>query len=319
MKTFDFLVDEKNIGKRMDYFLLDRLNEDKNFQVSRKNVKKIIEDGYVFLNRARTKFTAVSLALNDNVTIKIRPHQLKQKEIHVDFHLNDKHVLYEDGSIIVINKPAGIPSQGTLDPTRDHLYAAVQRYLKARNPQREVYVGLHHRLDRDTSGVILMSKKKSVNKEIGDMFQNHEALKEYMAICHTPKENKTKERWVIKNYLDRSKEHRMKMTEVHSGGDLAITNFKLVKTYPSHMIVEAKPKTGRMHQIRVHLSGYGMHIVGDSIYTPKSLDDRLKTGAKRCLLHAYRLTFPHPVSKKSISVEAPPPEDFDIWLNSDQS
>ncbi|MCB0348964.1 MAG: RluA family pseudouridine synthase [Bdellovibrionales bacterium] len=314
-KQFNFIVTKNDVGQRMDQYVLTRMNEDKNFQISRKLVKKLIENGDVFLNRHRAKITTISLALNDQISIKVKPNQLKQKELHVELELEEKkHVLYEDASIIVLNKPAGIPTQGTLDPTRDHLFAAVQRFLKSRNPMRENYVGLHHRLDRDTSGVVLMTKKRSVNKDVGDIFKNHEALKEYMAICHK-NPTWTKTRWTTKNYLDRSQTQKMKMEIVNSGGDLAITSFKIVRDYGDYVLVEAKPKTGRMHQIRVHLSSVGMPIIGDSLYTPIEKDKALSFRTPRCLLHAFRLTFPHPVSKKLLSVEAAVPSDFERVLN----
>ena len=312
-RQFDFAVDEKGVGERMDYFLLSKLNEDRNFEISRKSVKKMIEAGNVFLNKHRAKITTITLALNDKIAVKIDPKQMKQKDLEVTFSMTDDHVAYEDPSIIILNKPAGLPTQGTVDPRRDHLYAAVQRYLKQRNPLRDVYVGLHHRLDRDTSGVIMMTKKSSANKACGEIFQNREAIKEYLAICHkNPEWNK--ERWIIKNHLDRSKENKMKMTIVNSGGDHAITSFKVLKDLGDTVLVEAKPKTGRMHQIRVHLASIGMPIIGDSTYCPIEKDKLLKKRPMRCMLHAQRLTFPHPVSKKLICVEAAVPDDFKPFI-----
>lgn len=314
-KQFNFIVSKDDVGQRMDQYLLSRMNDEKKFQISQKLVKQMIASGDVFLNRHRAKIPTVTLALNDQISLKIKPHQMKQKEVIADLVLEEKkHILYEDASIIVLNKPAGVPTQGTLDPTRDHLYAAVQRFIKARNPLREVYVGLHHRLDRDTSGVVLMTKKRTVNKDVGDMFKNHEALKEYVAICHK-NPSWDKKRWITKNYLDRSQEHRMRMEIVNSGGDLAITSFKILRDYGDYVLVEAKPKTGRMHQIRVHLASVGMPILGDSIYCPIEKDKALSFRTPRCLLHAFRLTFPHPVSKKSLSIEAAMPEDFERVLN----
>jgi RluA family pseudouridine synthase len=315
IKHFNFIVTKEDVGQRMDHYVLNKMNDDKSFQISRKTVKKMIDNGDVFLNRHRAKITTITLALNDQISIKVKPSSLKQKDLQVDLVLEEKkHILYEDASIIVLNKPSGIPTQGTLDPTRDHLFAAVQRFLKIRSPMRETYVGLHHRLDRDTSGVVLMTKKRSVNKDVGDMFKNHEALKEYIAICHK-NPSWDKKRWITKNYVDRSQEHRMKMEIVNSGGDLAITSFKVLREYDEFVLVEAKPKTGRMHQIRLHLSSIGMPIVGDAIYTPFEKDKALSFRTPRCLLHAFRLTFPHPVSKKLLSIEAPMPKDFESLLH----
>tara|TARA_B100001248_G_scaffold261746_1_gene254026 strand:- start:31918 stop:32877 length:960 start_codon:yes stop_codon:yes gene_type:complete len=313
-RRFEFSVDETAIGKRMDYFLLDRLNTDRNFSVSRKSVRKMIEGGNVFLNRHRAKITTITLALDDKISLQIDPKQLKQKDIHISFELTEDRIVYEDASIIVLNKPAGLPTQGTLDPSRDHLFAAVQRFLKQRNPSREIYVGLHHRLDRDTSGLVLMTKKKSANKAVSEIFANREALKEYVAICHKNPDF-DKPRWSVRNHLARSKNHRMQMEEVQAGGDQAITTFKLAKDYGNILLVEAKPKTGRMHQIRVHLAGLGMPIIGDTIYCPIEKDKALDKKPKRCMLHAARLTFPHPVSKKLLCLEAPLPADFRSYLN----
>lgn len=212
-------------------------------------------------------------------------------------------VLFEDEILIAIEKPAGLPTQATLDKTRPHVYGLLQAQLAAENP--EAYLALHHRLDKDTSGVLLFCKDKAYNQKISEMFKQHQFEKIYWALT-VP--GKSKKSWQIKNYLaekpaPRSK--RMSLHSVRSGGHLAITDFKLLETHKKGLLIEARPKTGRMHQIRVHLAEAGLPILGDDLYNPKGA-----TGAPRMMLHAHQLIFPHPQTGSMITVTSEPPNDF---------
>jgi 23S rRNA-/tRNA-specific pseudouridylate synthase len=173
-------------------------------------------------------------------------------------------------------------------------------------------------LDRDTSGVVLFTKKTEANAGVSELFTKHVVQKTYVAVTYRPKpeieDSKLPMEWKIENYLGRDKNaggKQSRFTAVRSGGDFAHTDFRLIEAMPGGLWVEAKPRTGRTHQIRVHLSEHGLPIMGDSTYrrreasTPQSLPQ-----VARCLLHAVNLTFPHPIHKNLVSIQSPLPEDF---------
>jgi RluA family pseudouridine synthase len=225
------------------------------------------------------------------------------------FELTKDRVLFEDEDLIVVDKPAGLPTHPTADEARDNLFAAVHRFLSRRDGIAEPYLGIHQRLDRDTSGVVLFTKSKRVNAAVGEMFSSHKAVKVYQALTVATRK-KLPEEWTIKNYLGKvaSKSKRAKYGAVKMDGDLAETFFRVIGEYPRGVWIEAIPKTGRTHQIRVHLAEYGLPILGDDLYG--AADDR----APRLMLHAAELRFPNPMTGRELSVKSKLPEDFQECL-----
>lgn len=211
-------------------------------------------------------------------------------------------VIYEDEWIVVINKPAGMPSQGTYDPKRTNLFSELQKKY------REIY--LHHRLDKDTSGVIMLSKKKEVNKQITDIFKEHHIQKTYHCLV---KKNKNIEgtNWTIENHLApvrSSNKQLMRMVEVKKGGWYAKTDFALIQNFKDIAYISASPKTGRTHQIRIHTALNKLPILGDNLYGGKS------TLVPRLMLHAAELKLAHPKTHEPITFTAPLPQDFQTIL-----
>lgn len=209
-------------------------------------------------------------------------------------------ILFEDEDLIAIQKPAGLPSQGTLDPKRPHAVSV----LKLVRPQSTIF--LHHRLDKDTSGVLLLSKSTRINAALTDIFRNHNIQKTYLALVLNKQKIPPTE-FTIENHLApvRGQEKKlMRMVEVKKGGWLANTSFRTLEIFSDYSLIEASPKTGRTHQIRVHLAGLKFPIAGDFLYGGKS------SFVPRLMLHAQKLEFTHPLTKKSISIEAPLPNDF---------
>lgn len=208
-------------------------------------------------------------------------------------------ILFEDTDLIVIDKPSGLISQASPDPKRIHVVKWLEQHLGQK-------YFLQHRLDRDTSGVMLLTKTSRVNESITDQFREHKIQKTYLALA----KKSSKEAWTtttIKNHLapvrnDRKQLNRMVV--VRSGGWYAETDLELKEEFGEFGLIEAKPKTGRTHQIRVHLANANRPILGDLTYGGKS------SFAKRVMLHAHRLTFIHPVTEKPMTVEASLPEDF---------
>jgi RluA family pseudouridine synthase len=221
-------------------------------------------------------------------------------------------VLFEDEWLIAVDKPAGLPTQPTLDVSRPSVLSVLKDYLQKRDGH-EPYLGLHHRLDRDTSGVLLFTKNQKANAGVGALFAEKKAQKTYQALAVLGAG--CAEAWEVKNYtgIVGRMGKASKYGAVRSGGDPAQTVFRELERLPGVLLVEAKPLTGRTHQIRVHLSEGGHPILGDEFYGgPTSL--RLGSGARlmfpRVMLHAAALEFCHPMTQAQHTIASPLPEDF---------
>lgn len=241
----------------------------------------------------------------------------------IAFEMSAADVLYEDDDLIAVNKPAFLPTEETVvgGEKRDCLHAAVVRYLWKNSPslRNPPYVGIMHRLDRETSGVILFTKSRAVNAAVHEMFEKRAVQKIYRAVCAVSEKGwgrrtccplKKGSEFFVENHIGRisPKSARAKWGELlaERGGLYARTDFTVLERTVIGGIpavkIEARPLTGRTHQIRVHLASIGLPILGDVLYgTPEY---------ERTMLHAQSLTFQHPVSGKAITVSAPLPNEF---------
>ena len=287
--------------------------------VSKGKVRKLIIAGAVYLNGKRVRIASKILFAGAKLEIWLDEEKLEASagtRERQTFQMDPSWILFEDEFIIVISKPAGLPTQPTLDEARDNLFGLLKKFLKDRAGPgvTEPYVGLHHRLDRDTSGVILFTKNKEANPGVAEIFAGRLAQKTYQALTLKPLgwKKQVGEVWRVENYLKKEKAGRGKqswMVPTRSGGDFAATEFRVLEFLSRGIWVEAKPETGRMHQIRVHLADEALPIFGDELYGrtvrwPEGVE------ANRVMLHAVSLTFPHPITKKEMSISCPPSEDF---------
>lgn len=214
-------------------------------------------------------------------------------------------ILFEDEFLIAVNKPPGLPSQPTVDRRRPDVFTRLKEMKRS-----ETFF-LHHRLDRDTSGVMLFSKSKKANAPLTDMFREHKFRKIYWALAQMPSEKTFPgPAWEIRNHLvARRKDGKsVKMFRTESGGDLAETRFRELASAGDVCLIEAEPLTGRTHQIRVHLLHSKRSILGDSLYGGKDVR------VPRLMLHAKSLEFLHPISGQRVCIEAPLPADFQTLL-----
>ena len=308
-RRFKFKAGPEYDAKRLDFALADWLPAALGRPVSKAKIRKLIMAGAVYLNRSRMR--NASTVLNSGAIVEADVDTVRLFEDSTahdkEFELTAGRILFEDPDLIVIDKPPGLPSHPTLDQSRDNLFAAVTRFLTRRDKSAPE-LGIHQRLDRDTSGIMLFTKSRRVNAAVTEMFARHRALKTYQALTPGPRSKLARE-WTIRNHLGKvsSKSKRSKYGAVDAGGDAAETHFCVIESYSRGLWIEAIPKTGRTHQIRVHLSEFGLPIFGDELYG----DDK---SAPRLMLHASRLVFPHPVTGDQISVESPLPQDFKAWL-----
>lgn len=206
-------------------------------------------------------------------------------------------VLFEDEDLLALGKPAGLPTQATVDKGRANFYDLALG-------QFPFPLFLHHRLDKDTSGVMIFSKSRRMNPLLAALFQVHQIQKTYWALVN-PKGQKMASQHRIENFLELQKKLKpQKMKSVLRGGQKAITEFTVITSQSSMAHLECRPLTGRTHQIRVHLSEWGFPILGDSLYGGK--DSRVP----RLMLHAHHLDFRHPLSGELVKISCPPPSDF---------
>jgi len=319
LKKISFQTRHPDAGKRLDQVLSERLPEILGQPVSKGKVRKLVVAGAVYLNGKRVRIASKELLANAKIDAFIDIEKLMSGGPSKDqaFQMRASDVLYEDEYLIAVNKPPGLPTQPTLDEARENLFAAVKRFLAERDQVIQPYLGLHHRLDRDTSGVVLFTKKTEANTGVSELFTKHLAQKVYQAVTLRPKpdveDSQLPLEWKIENYLGRDKSvggKQSRFTAVRSGGDFAHTDFKLIEAMKEGLWVEARPRTGRTHQIRVHLTEYGLPIVGDPVYRRREPQSPGAPQAVRCLLHAVSLTFPHPIHKNLVSIHSPLPEDF---------
>lgn len=214
--------------------------------------------------------------------------------------LGPERILYEDAWLLAIDKPPGLPVHATLDPHRDHLLTALARLLLARDGAQG-YLGLQHRLDLDTSGVLLLTRDAAINPQISQAFSQRQATKTYLAVTARPAVLPPLQ-WQVRNFLGRGARGGPRVQAVRSGGDRAETQLRLLDEAATALLIEAQPHTGRRHQIRVHLADAGMPLHGDRDYGGPP--------ASRVFLHARHLTLTHPIHGTPLTISAPLPADF---------
>ena len=286
-------INEENVGKRIDSFI-PMVQED----ISRSMVQKLIEQKNIKVNGKETKHS-YKLKLNDEIEIFVP----EAKEINLKAQDIPLNVIYEDNDIIVINKPKGMvvhPANGNPDGT---LVNAVMNLCKdsLSGIGGEIRPGIVHRLDKDTSGAIIVAKNDKAHIALSEQLKNHEVKKTYIALVRgIIKENEA----TINMPIARSKKDRKKM-DVDKNGKEAITHFKVLGRYKNkYTLLQINLETGRTHQIRVHLSHIGYPIIGDEVYS----NGKNEWNVSGQCLHAWRLEFNHPITGKKISLEAEIPE-----------
>jgi RluA family pseudouridine synthase/pseudouridine synthase len=213
--------------------------------------------------------------------------------------IDQKDILFEDDNYIAINKKSGWPVHQTLDPSRPNLFNSLKSYLKQRDPHhKDQYLALHHRLDKDTSGIIIFAKSKRANPILSKLFSDRKATKKYLAIClgTCPEEEGT-----VENFLKKEKVNGKELNlEVHSGGQKAITKYKVIEQDDQHALIEFELITGRMHQIRSHCQKLNLPILGDKLYGDNN------DCFPRLYLHASKLHFFDPLSQSDILIKSNP-------------
>ncbi|MGQ8363641.1 23S rRNA pseudouridine(955/2504/2580) synthase RluC [Glaciecola sp. 1036] len=294
-------ITEDNHLQRLDNFLTLQLKG-----VPKGKIYKILRKGEVRVNKKRAK-PDYKLQIGDEV--RIPPIRLEtappEGQISKGFaQMLSDAILYEDDRIIVINKPSGVAVHGG-----SGVKSGVIEGLRASREAHQ-YLELVHRIDRDTSGCLLVAKKRSALRHLHEQLRNKQMNKVYHALVkgNWPHNLRVVEAPLEKNTLQGGE----RVVMVNDNGKESKTKFTLLKTHEKMSLVEARPITGRTHQIRVHCLHAGYPIANDDKYGDKEFDKYVKSlGCNRLCLHAYQLTFIHPVSEEVMTFTA----DYDDQLN----
>lgn len=288
-----FIVTKENIGKRLDAYVSSLKDN-----ISRSNAQKLIKNNKIFVNGKNVK-ESYKVKENDEIRIIIeepKKSSLKPENIPLD-------IIYEDNDIIVINKPKGMvvhPGNGNHEGT---LVNAVLAYAKDLSGiGGELRPGIVHRIDKDTSGLIIVAKNDEAHKNLSEEIKNHEVTKIYTCLIRG---NISEDDATIDMPIGRDKNDRKKMA-VTEDGKKAITHFRVLKRYGNYTLLRVKIDTGRTHQIRVHMAKIGHPIIGDEVYS----NGKNEFNVHGQMLHSTYLKFKHPVTGKELELEAPLPQYF---------
>ncbi|MGR9045856.1 MAG: 23S rRNA pseudouridine(955/2504/2580) synthase RluC [Gammaproteobacteria bacterium] len=301
-------ITDENADQRLDNFLISRLKG-----VPKTRIYRIVRKGEVRVNKGRVD---IKYRLQTGDVVRIPPVRVAEivTETFVPATLKqslEQDILYEDEVLLVLNKPSGFAVHGG-----SGLDSAIIEGLRQLRPQAS-FLELVHRLDRDTSGCLLVAKKRSALRKLHELFRGEGIQKTYLALLSG--------QWARKKLIVTAPLQKNtgkggdRMVVVSRSGKESETLFRRLKLMRQATLIEASPKTGRTHQIRVHAAWLGHPIIGDDRYGDFE-SNRLfkKKGYKRLFLHAYRLEFEHPVSGKKLIITAPMPSQMEDFISHEE-
>ncbi len=316
--SIKFLVEKKYNDKRIDVFLSKKINT-----YTRSYIKKLIKNNQVKLNKTVTNSCSVKLKASDEIVVKIIE---KNEQIIKPSKIN-LNIIYEDNHLLVIDKPKGMvvhPGAGNKENTM--VNALVHKYKnKLSDLNGNTRPGIVHRIDKNTSGLIVVAKNNLSHSKLSKQFNDHSIKRTYRCLVWgliRPLKGR------IETLISRNKKNRKLMSVSDFSGKKAITNYETLKIYnireiPKISLIECKLETGRTHQIRVHLNYKGTSILGDDQYGKKNFRFKkinkefqeilLNTNGQ--ILHARTLEFLHPITNKWLSFNSTLPNDFKNLLN----
>ena len=292
MKKYIINADTENIRLDKVITILEQ-------ELSRSMIQKMLDDGKILVNRKQEK-ASYKTKSNDIIEVEeivVKEIELKAQDIPVE-------VIYEDSDIIVVNKPKGMvvhPANGNPDGT---LVNAIMNICKdsLSGIGGEIRPGIVHRIDKDTSGLLIIAKNDKAHINLSEQIKNREITKKYVALVRGVIKEKQA---TIDMPIGRSDKDRKKMA-VRKDGKNAVTHFDIIERYNGYTYLDIKIDTGRTHQIRVHMAEIGYPIVGDIVYS----NGKNPFGVEGQMLHAKSLEFKHPITGETLKLEAPLPKYF---------
>ncbi|NWF49641.1 MAG: RluA family pseudouridine synthase [Ignavibacteriaceae bacterium] len=314
-KNFRFEIPEGKKKERIDLFLTNHI-----VNSTRSKVQKLIEAGFVKVNGKIVK-SNYSVKPHDVIEacqpISPRPEKAEAEDIPLQ-------IIYEDDYLIIVNKPAGMVAHPAYANYTGTLVNALLHHTKSLSAVNEAgRPGIVHRIDKDTSGLLVVAKDDYTHAKLAEQFSKHTIEREYRAVCWGLFKDR---KGIIQTNITRSKNDRKKFTISKTEGKAAITSYEVLDEFEFTSYIKLNLKTGRTHQIRVHLSGIGHPVFGDSTYGGnklvygaqlpkiKSRLENLLEIMPRQALHAKTLGFIHPHTKKMVRFDSELPDDFKLLL-----
>ena len=316
--SMKFLVKKRDDSKRLDIFLSEKIEH-----LTRSNIKKIIESKNVKINKKITDSPSKKIKINDEVVIELlikNSNKLLPNKIKLD-------IRFEDKDILIINKPKGMvvhPGAGNYENTLANALAYKYKN-KLSNINGELRPGIVHRIDKETSGLLVIAKNNLSHSKLGKQFSDHSITRKYLCLVWgvvRPLQGR------IKTLISRNKKNRQLMMVSDFNGKKAITNYKTIKVFnikdiPKISLIECELETGRTHQIRVHMRYKGTSLLGDNQYGKKNIKfKKINENFSKKLsvlngqaLHAKSLGFIHPSKNKWVNFESELPNDFKKLLD----
>ena len=290
----EYIVNQEEKGKRLDTYI-PSVDTD----ITRTSAQRLIEDGNILVNGKNAK-VSYKIQENDKISVEIpEPKQIELKAQDIPIE-----IVYEDSDIIVVNKPKGMvvhPANGNPDGTLVNAIMAICKDSLS-GIGGEIRPGIVHRIDKDTSGLLIVAKNDNAHVKMSEQIKNHEVKKTYIALVRGVfKENEA----TIDMPIGRSTSDRKKMA-INKNGKNAITHIKVLKRFDKYTLLQVNIETGRTHQIRVHLSHIGYPIVGDYTYS----NGKNEFDVVGQCLHAQKLEFKHPITQKDMCLETELPQYF---------
>jgi len=293
-EVYNFVIDRS--GTRLDKYVGEKCPE-----LSRTYAQRLIADGYVTVNDRVVK-PGLKLSIGDRLRVAIPPTApglLLPEAIPLN-------IIYENGDLLVVDKPAGLtvhPAPG--HPNHTLVNAILSHFPDLADVNDSLRPGVVHRLDKDTSGVMLVAKNRTAQLNLADQFKTHSVFKAYLVLV---KGHLTPESGIIEAPMGRDPRNRKRMAVVAEGKE-ARTEYRVIKYIDNYTLLEVMPETGRTHQIRVHLSAIGYPVVGDKVYGVKS------SYLSRQFMHACRLGFKLPSTGEYVEFTSELPRDLEQALS----
>lgn len=295
-KTDIFEIEKQDAGKRLDLFLLEKFGE-----VSRSHIKNLVEKQHILIDGNVVKKAGTILKIGMKIAVKmVEPKRISTEAEDVDFE-----IVYEDQDLAVINKPQGVvvhPCSSTRSGTLVNGLLFKIKDLSGING--ELRPGIVHRLDKETSGLLVVAKNDFAHIDLAEQIKNKTCHRNYLALLDG---NLKDDNGRVETFIKRDPKDRKKMS-VQSDGRIAITNYRVLQRFEKTCFVEFILETGRTHQIRVHAKYLHHPIIGDKVYGKEV------KGLEGQLLHAYKLSFVHPRTKERMTFEAKLPDYFEEYL-----
>jgi len=309
-------VPESKKPERIDTYLTNHIEN-----VTRTKIQSAIKAGLVTVNDNKVKANYIVKPLDEILVIQPispRPEEVEPENIPLD-------IVYEDENLLVVNKPAGMVAHPAYANYTGTLVNALLHHTNKLSKVNESFrVGIVHRIDKDTSGLLIVAKDDYTHSKLAEQFAKHTIEREYQAVCWGKFSNWRGE---ISTKITRSKSDRKKFTISQTEGKEAVTFYEVIEEFEFASLLKLKLKTGRTHQIRVHLSGIGKPVFGDRVYggdkivfgselpQMKARVNNLLNLMKRQALHAKTLGFIHPINKVFMTFDSEIPKDFQDLLD----